>query len=113
MHSTINIADDHKLVLLQNAVHDVKELRAVKVQADQFKVQTSHNLDFDQYLKLLKSAAISRDTALQPKHSLLTKRCSVYIHDVDGYGEVETDATYPEFDLDTSLLNIQAYVASR
>ena len=67
MHSTINLADDHKLVLLQNAVHEITELRAVKVQTDQFKVQTGDALDFDSYLKLLKSAAISHDVYIQPK----------------------------------------------
>jgi hypothetical protein len=119
MKSTIKIADPHKLVLLQNAVHDVDELHAVKVQADQCKVQTGAALDYDQYLRLLKSAATNFDSAKQPKHSVLAKPRSVYTHDVgntlpddvDGEGVGNNDS--PSFDLDTNIDVIQAYVIQR
>ena len=49
------------LNLIQNAVSKVPELRAVKNQADQFKVQNKTDISYDDYCALLKSAAISLD----------------------------------------------------
>jgi hypothetical protein len=51
--------------MLQNAVHPVQELRAVKTQADQHKTQTGKELTHDQYVNLLLSAASAYDGAQQ------------------------------------------------
>ena len=51
-----------KRAMLENAIQPIPELRAVKVQADQHKVQTGWNLSYDQYLSLVESAAANYDS---------------------------------------------------
>jgi hypothetical protein len=71
--SQVGIAKRHsneqKKVLLQNAVHPVKDLRAVKTTSDQFKTQMGQDLTYVQYYELLQSAAQTYDSQFVPKTS--------------------------------------------
>ncbi len=81
------------LVFLQNAVTGVKELDAVKTTARQLAVSTGKELNYDEYSKLLKNAALVFDKAKAPTAGR-TKRRSVY----------ETDIRDTiSFDIDTPL----------
>ena len=64
---TMHFQPHFQLTLLQNAVNDVDELRAVKSQADQFKTQTGKDIDLLLYHKLLESAAQALDKKLANK----------------------------------------------
>ena len=56
-----HLSKGQKKTLLKSAVHDLEELRAVTMQANQFKTQTGKDLSFEEYLALLQSAAASYD----------------------------------------------------
>jgi hypothetical protein len=64
---TEHFTDVLKRVMLQNAVHPIEELRAVKVQVDQHKMQSGVELTYEQYVKLLTSAASNYDEQFMPK----------------------------------------------
>jgi hypothetical protein len=92
-------------MLLQNAVHPVQELRAVKTQADQHKTQTGKELTYDQYVNLLLSAASAYDAQFAPKTHFAARapRCAVYSHDFTASNE-DND---PGYDIDSALNIIQ------
>jgi hypothetical protein len=77
-------SNGQKRHMLQNAVHPVQELRAVKTQADQHKPQTEKELTYDQYVNLLLSAASAYDAQFAPKtHSAARAPCrDVYSQDI-------------------------------
>ena len=50
--------------LLQNAVHPIMELKQVKLQADQFKIHTDKDMNYDKYCSLLLSAAQQYDAQI-------------------------------------------------
>jgi hypothetical protein len=54
--------------MLQNAVHPLEELRAIKTQADQHKTQSGVDLTYEQYIHLLVSAAMNYDSQFLPKN---------------------------------------------
>jgi hypothetical protein len=92
--------------MLQNAVHPVQELRAVKTQADQHKTQTGKELTYDQYVILLLSAASTYDAQFAPKTHFAARapRRAVYSHDfTTPNGDVD-----PGYDIDCALDVIQA-----
>ena len=60
-------SDALKHVMLQNAVHLLEELHAIKTQADQHKTQSGMDLTYEQYVHLLITAASSYDTQFLPK----------------------------------------------
>jgi hypothetical protein len=88
--------------VLQNAVHHVKERRAVKTQADQYKIQNGKELAYEEYVSLLLSAASSYDSQFKPKGNFAERpaRRVVYYH-----GTTESDDAY---DIDSTLDVIQA-----
>ena len=113
-------------ILLQNAVHPVDELCAVKNQADQFKTQTGNALTFDEYLRLLTSAAISRDASAATKCPPPPCCHSVYQHQLayddaidDNCYEVHThdldfaDINESSFTMDESIDTIQAFATQQ
>ena len=103
----------HKLqhTLLQNAVHPIDELRAVKNQADQYKTQTGKDLFYHEYVDLLLSAAQQYDKTLTNTPSKQNRR-HVYEHDIFGsafeYGETFYN-TNNSFDIDSPINTIEAY----
>jgi hypothetical protein len=96
-----------KRVMLENAVHPIAELRAVKNQADQLKTTSGTALTYEEYCRLVLSAAASYDNELLPRGRQAgappSTRRSVYTHEVDGHEE--PDAAY---DIDTDIDVIRA-----
>jgi len=64
-----HFTDDQKRTMLENAVHKVAELRAVKNQADQMQVHTGKPLTYPQYCTLLLSAAAQYDSQFAACHT--------------------------------------------
>jgi hypothetical protein len=58
-----HFGDTVRLQMLQNAVFPVKELRAVKNQADQLQTQLGKKMTYNEYVALLSSSAIQYDGA--------------------------------------------------
>lgn len=52
-----HLSDNHKRAMLENAVHPMAELRAVKIQAQQLTVHNGKVLSYEQYCDLVMSAA--------------------------------------------------------
>ena len=73
-----HFSEEWKLIMLQNAVHPLSELRQVKTTADQNKV-AGVALTYESYFKLLYSAAVSYDEQFTNKRS--TRR-SAFTHDM-------------------------------
>ena len=61
VHITDQLNHSLQRTMLENAVHPLPDLWAVKAQADQHKVQTGKTLTFNQYSELLQSAANTYD----------------------------------------------------
>jgi hypothetical protein len=93
--------------MLLNAVHPVQELRAVKTQADQHKTQSGTDVTYDQYVRLLLSAASTYYAQFTTKtpFAARTPRHAVYSHDVAG----SNDGDDSDYDIDSKLDIIQAY----
>jgi hypothetical protein len=91
--------------MLQNAVHPIQELRAVKTQADQHKTQTGKELTYDQYLNLLLSAASAYDAQFAPKtHSAARAPCrDMYSHNITE----SSDGNDPAYDIGCALGIVQ------
>jgi hypothetical protein len=92
--------------MLQNAVHPVQELRAVKTQADQHKTQTGKELTYDQYVNLLLSAASpAYDAQFAPKTHFAARapRRAVYSHDITE----SSDGNDPAYNIDCALSIVQ------
>ncbi len=64
-----HFSSDQKHVMLQNAVHPVTALRAIKDQADQHKTHSGITLTYEQYCNLLLSAASNYDASYAPKEA--------------------------------------------
>ena len=89
--------------MLENAVHPIDELRAIKVQADQHRTQTGTDLTYSQYCDLLMSASQQYDQKLMTPMRRTPKR-HVYEHDLHS----ET-VDHNVFDIDSSISTISAY----
>jgi hypothetical protein len=92
--------------MLQNTVHPVQELCAVKTQADQRKTQSGTDMTYGQYVNLLLSAASAYDTQFTPKTHFAAQspRRAVYSHDIT---ESRSDDNAPAYDIDCALDIIQ------
>jgi hypothetical protein len=106
---TISLRD--KKNMLQNAIHPVQELRAVKAQADQSKTQSGTDLTYDQYVSLLLSTASTYDAQFVPKtrSGARPPRRSVYSHEIT---ESNVDDGYLVYDIESTLDVIQAHAHS-
>jgi hypothetical protein len=103
-------------VMLENAVHPIAELRAIKNQADQLKTTSGNALTYEEYSRLLLSAAASYDNKLLPRarQNITPSRCLVYMQDlIDPRDSVSdtTDEVY--YDIDTDIDIIQAHVSNQ
>jgi hypothetical protein len=91
-----------KLLMLQNAVSDVPELHAVKVQASYDKARGLVALSYDQYCNLLLATASNYDLKNGP--TKVRDRRAVNIHQMDnyvqGYGQSDIDT-----DVETLMVN--------
>ena len=101
-----------KRTMLENAVHDLDELRQVKAQADQHKTQSGRDLTYDQYVELLKSAASTYDAQFVPKlrSAARAPRRAVYEHDLLFAEDLDDEASH---DIDSAVDVIDAHFHDR
>ena len=110
---TDHFADSMKRSLLENAVHGIPELRAVKTQADQLLIQSKIALTYTEYCDLLSGAAGNYDQSFvnapsrnrpPPRDRRMVLNHELYPdpdQDVSSYKVAEpSDCTY---DIDSSL----------
>jgi hypothetical protein len=102
--------------MLQNAVHPVQELPAVKTQADQHKTQTGKELTYDQYVNLLLSAtsAYNAQQFAPPKTHFAARspHGAVYSHDITE----SSDDNHPACNIACALDTVQpktTHIAAR
>ena len=89
-------SDSQQKVMLQNAVHNIPELRQVKITAELQTALNGATLTFEQYNTLLQSAATQYDTA---SRSVQQKR-SVYQTDITNHDDL--------YNIDTTVDTIHA-----
>ena len=102
-----------KKVMLQNAVHPIPELRAVKVQADQLRTHNGVDVDYEQYVSLLCSAAHNYDGSSRSKGSGETRRRTIYEHELhDLMDDATIEPVDGAYDIDIGVDTIQANFTS-
>jgi hypothetical protein len=102
--------------MLENAVHPIAELRAVKNQADQLKTTSGAALTYEEYSRLVLSAAASYDTKLLPRARQGTSppaRRSVYMQDLMDHLDSVHDTVDDVYGVDTDIDVIQANVSNQ
>ena len=104
---TDHFPDSVKRIMLENAVAPIEMLRAVKNQADQFKISNGKDLTYVEYSKLVLSAASTYD-ASSSSRNMTTKRRTVYNHDIyDGQDADIVDDDYC-YNIDSDIQLIEA-----
>jgi hypothetical protein len=104
-------SDALKHVMLQNAVHPLEELYAIKTQANQYKTQSGTDLAYEQYIHLLVSAASNNDTQYLPKeHQGRSSPCrAIYAHDSAVHEDVDIIKSIDgAYDIDMSVDTLHA-----
>jgi hypothetical protein len=100
--------NDQKRHMLQNAMHTVQELRAVKTQADQHKTQAGKELTYyDQYVNLLLSVASAYTVAKfapNTHFAARARRRAVYSHDFTASGD-DNDHAYYDIDCAFNIIH--------
>src|SRR5512133_2585398 len=103
---------DLQRTMLENAVHPIDALRAIKIQADQHKVHTGAALDYSQYTTLLLSAAQQHDKLLMQSPALCPCH-HVYDHELFKNEDIENAyEAYSHYTIDSPILTISAYASS-
>ena len=102
------LAEETLLVMLQNAVHPITELRAVKERAESDRVINGTVMSYSQYCTLLQSACQQYDSANGSTRTRRPLSRRVYTHDLyDGSN------TYNQsFDIDTPIDVIRAFATT-
>jgi hypothetical protein len=98
-----HFSDGQKRTMLENAVHNISDLRQVRIQALHDKVQTGKAITYDQYVSLLLSGAMIYDPQLgdsKPARSRAQRQ--VYAHDIDTEPPTRQLRAYTH-DIDTHL----------
>jgi hypothetical protein len=70
--------------MIENAVHNIPDLRQVRIQSSHDKVRTGKAITYDQYVSLFLSGAMIYDAQLgnsKPARSRAQRQ--VYTHDID------------------------------
>jgi hypothetical protein len=101
--------------MLENAVHDVAELRQVRQTANLYCIHTGEKLDFDKYYTLLNNSAVDYDHGFKPrkdKHQVLVHE--IQDADMGDYGSQpgEEDGSPSDTICDTSSLPSMLVYAS-
>jgi hypothetical protein len=104
-----HFSDGWKMILLQNAIHPLAELRQVKLTADQNKVSSGTDLTFDAYFQLVYNAAINYDAQFQYKKG---PHRAVFAHDLIEYNDQGTTMYEDGYDIDTTPDVVLAHIAS-
>jgi hypothetical protein len=107
------ISDTMQLTLLQNAVHNVRDLRLVKERAEEERVRNGTNLTYSQYCTLLQSACQQYDSAHTTSKQRRQPPRKVYNHYTADSDEQIFDEDVPEFSIDTSIDVVSAFAAAR
>jgi hypothetical protein len=104
-----------KRVMLENAVHPIAELCAIKNQADQLKTTRGTALTYEEYSRLLLSAAASYDNKLLPhtQQNTTPSRRLVYMQDLINPRDSVLDTTNKVYDIDTDIDIIQAHMSNQ
>ena len=110
-----HLSSSQKRTILENAVHDIEELRSVKQRAELDRVLHGKELTYESYYNLLESAAQAYDIAHSTKKRV--KR-QVLHHDMVDTDDHSTTYDYDsdferDIGLDTPLSVLQAYSTSR
>ena len=118
LSSRQSIFEGAEKTMLQNAGHAIDDLHAIKIQADQFKMHGGQELSYDQYTKLLLSAASNYDSQYTPKMpwSQHPAKRTIYAHELESIPEYDTIPaadTDPTYDIDMAVDAIQAYAHLR
>ena len=114
-------SDEQKMIMLQNAVHPIEDLRAVKNTADQFKAQTGSEIDYHAYYRLLVSAAQQLDGTSTPAPRGVPRR-HVYQHETlvhgEGFEAADGDVFYdaphdiePAYNIDSDVQFMEVYAS--
>jgi hypothetical protein len=98
--------------MLENAVHPITELRAIKVQAEQHKIHTGAALSYTQYTTLLLAAAQQYDrqfstSSRKPVRHVL-EHDTFHVFQADGEQFDDPDS----FDIDSPVAVLQAYATN-
>jgi hypothetical protein len=95
-----------KRIMFENAVQPLEELCAIKIQADQYKTQSTVDLTYDQYVHLLMSAASNNNTQFRPKERSgnPSSRRAIYSHDIHDPGIIELDGGHFGIDADLDTM---------
>jgi hypothetical protein len=104
-----------KRVMLENALHPIAGLLTIKNQADQLKTTSGTALTYEEFSRLLLSAAASYDNELLSRswqHTTLS-RGSVYMQDLIDPRDSVWDTTDEVYDIDTDINIIQAHVSNQ
>jgi hypothetical protein len=106
-------SDALKRVMLQNAVHPLEELRAVKTQADQqHKTLSGTDLTYEHYVHLLVSAASNYNTQFLPKErqGQSSPRRAVYAHSFNVHEDADIiESIDGAYDIDMGVDTVHAY----
>ena len=99
---------DLQRTMLENAVHPIAELRAVKAQADQLKTHTGKGLSYEEYCSLLLSAAQQYDKQFFTPAARPPRR---QVYEYQTMGSIDSDVFYDgeSFDIDSHIDVIEAY----
>jgi hypothetical protein len=93
----------------------ITKLRAVHNQADQLKTTSGTALTYEEYSRLLLSAAASYDNELLPhaRQNTTPSHCSVYMQDLINPRDSVLNTTDEVYDIDTDIDIIQAHVSNQ
>ena len=108
------LVEEQQLVMLQNAIHPVPELRAVKERAESERVLNGTIMTFAQYSTLLQSACQQYDSArrtnTRSRRPAVTRH--VYMHEFDDFNNNDDNGQDDlSFDIDTPVDVINAFAA--
>ena len=90
--------------MLENTVSSIKDLRAVKGNADIEEAKTGRSITYDQYTSLLYAAAIAYDTNFKPKKD----KHLIYAHEYLGQDD-DSDEDGEDYDIDSPAQLRQVY----
>ena len=109
------LSSSQKRTILENAVHDIEELRNVKQRAELDRVLHGKDLTFENYYSLLESAAQAYDIAHSTKKRVKRQVLTHDLVDTDDHSSTyEYDSDFEkDIGLDTPISTLQAYSTSQ
>ena len=99
--------DDMKLILLQNAVEPLPELRSVRQYAIQIELATGQSQTYEQYRSMVITAAETYDKKFAGKN-----RRNAFTHQLQDTAMIEEYEELPDYDVSTAISTIEVNAAS-